>query len=77
MLQAAVTQLANGATELLLPVSVKESFALPLLPESFLSPVRFVWEKDKELPPYQPDEEQPVELAVDDDDDEDEEDLDE
>ncbi|MDZ4819882.1 MAG: toll/interleukin-1 receptor domain-containing protein [Planctomycetota bacterium] len=76
MLQAAVAQLANGANEVLLPVSTKESFALPLQPESFLSPVRFVWEKDKELPPYQPDEEQPAE-AVDDDGDDDEEDLDE
>lgn len=76
MLQAAVAQIAGADASLLLPVGSKDAFSVSLTPESFLSPVRFVWEKDKELPAYQPDEEQPAE-AVDDDDEEDEDDADE
>lgn len=74
MLQAAVALLSGGGSELLLPVSAKESFAVSSLPETFLSPVRFVWEKDKELPAYHPDDEAVAEV-VDDADDDDEEDY--
>jgi hypothetical protein len=77
MLQAAITQLAGGAAELILPVGTNGAFNVSLLPETFLSPVRFVWEKDKELPAYQPEEEAVVEVVVDADDDEEEEDFDE
>lgn len=76
MLQAAVTQLAGGAAELTLPVGAAVTFGVSILPESFLSPVRFVWDKDKELPAYQPEEEAVVEVVGDADDD-DEEDHDE
>jgi hypothetical protein len=76
MLQAAVTQLAGGTTDLALPVGGNVSFVVSLLPESFLSPVRFVWAKDKELPAYQPEDEAVVEVVGDAEDD-DEEDLDE
>ena len=76
MLQAAVTHLAGGAAEVTLPVGSKVSLVVSLLPEGFLSPVRFIWEKDKELPAYQPEEEAPA-AVIDDQDDDDEEDLDE
>jgi hypothetical protein len=76
MLQAAVTQLAGGGTEVILPAGANAAFGVSILPETFLSPVRFVWEKDKELPPYQPEEETIVEVVGDEDDD-DEDDLDE
>ncbi len=77
MLQAAVTQLAGGAAELILPVGANAAFDVSLLPETFLSPVRFVWEKDKELPAYHPEEEAVIEVVADADDDEEEEDFDE
>jgi hypothetical protein len=60
---------------LTLPVGANAAFDVSLLPVSFLSPVRFLWEKDKEMPAYQP-EEEAVDEVVDDADDE-EEDLDE
>lgn len=77
MLQAAMAQLAGAAGSLDLPVGSNEHIDVSLVPESFLSPVRFVWEKDKQLPAYQPDDDQVVEVIGDDADEEDEEDVEE
>ncbi|HSI15800.1 MAG TPA: toll/interleukin-1 receptor domain-containing protein [Chthoniobacter sp.] len=76
MLLAAMSQLSGGEHHLDLPLGTGAFFRLGTMPESFISPVRFAWEKDGELPPYQPDEE-PADVVVDDDDDDDEEDVDE
>jgi len=77
MLQAATAQLAGTAPSLELPVSGSEHIGVSLAPESFLSPVRFVWEKDKQLPAYQPDDDNTQEVVEDDADEEDDEDVDE
>lgn len=77
MLLAALSQLSGGAEHLDLPLGSQAFFRLGTMPERFLSPVRFVWENDGVLPPYQPDEEPADIVQTDDDDDDDEEDGDE
>ena len=77
MLLAALSQLSGGKDHLDLPLGTGATFGLQTMPDRFLSPVRFVWEKEGELPPYQP-EEEPTEIVVSDDGDDDEEgDIDE
>lgn len=77
MLLAALSQLSGGAGYLDLPLGSSASFRLGTMPERFLSPVRYVWENDGVMPPYQPDEEPADIVQADDDDDDDEEDVDE
>jgi hypothetical protein len=76
MLLAALSQLSGGERHLDLPLGSNAFFRLGTIPESFISPVRFLWEKEEELPPYQPDEES-ADVVADDDDNDDEEDIDE
>ena len=76
MLLAALSQLSGGSGHLDLPLGSTATFRVATLPERFLSPVRYLWEHDAAMPPYQPDEE-PSDVIQADDEDDDEEDMDE
>lgn len=77
MLQAALAHLAAGQSTLDLDVGKDAQLKMSTKSESFISPVKFRWEKEKELPPYQPDDETASNEVLADDDDSDEEDFDE
>lgn len=76
MLQAAVTQLAGQTASLDLEVGKSATVRISKAPAGFVSPVRYRWEKDKELPPYHGDDDDtPAETEyVDDEPDEEEDD---
>lgn len=76
MLMAALSQLSNGERHLDIPLGTKAAMLLNTIPECFLSPVTFTWEKEGESPPCLPDDDQ-HEVVLESEDEEDEDDVDE